>query len=300
MMTGGSRKAPPEPLSTIPGSSTPSTGVTQSESTSAKLDNRALLSSSDVGSSSSILGGDNNNINNNSQFNTSTSTSTGAGDNETNTAKHSLSDASNLPQFRSALEYADVKDFAYPNFHPLHYGVALSSRDSEYSSYLSLEEEEENNPSSKISNTASKFADGPPWQEDADLNSPIITNEDNNREYEFSVASADEIHGKAIALFEFVPENDNEVPLREGQVIWVSYRHGQGWLVAENPETGETGLVPEEYVQLLSATDTSAFEEDHDQEEAEIYASPEADSEGWVDEDTKTVNKHLDNMSLDS
>lgn len=293
MMTGGSRKAPPEPLSAIPGSSTPNTGANKLESASAKVDNAALLSSSDAGASSPSLGGDNTNINNNNNnSNTSTNTST-----NTAAAKHSLSDALNFPQFRSALEYADVKDFAYPNFHPLHYGVALSSRDSEYSSYSSSLDEDENNNSA---NPASKFADGPPWQEDADLNSPIITNDDNNREYEFSVASADEIHGKAIALFEFVPENDNEVPLREGQVIWVSYRHGQGWLVAENPETGETGLVPEEYVQLLSATDTTAFEEEHDQEEAEIYASPEADSEGWVDEDTKIVNKNLDNMSLDS
>lgn len=62
---------------------------------------------------------------------------------------------------------------------------------------------------------------------------------------------SDEINRKAIALFDFVPENDNEVRLTEGQVIWVSYRHGQGWLVAEDPETGENGLVPEAYVDLL-------------------------------------------------
>ncbi|UKZ75491.1 hypothetical protein TrVFT333_003177 [Trichoderma virens FT-333] len=36
-----------------------------------------------------------------------------------------------------------------------------------------------------------------------------------------------------------------------GQIIWVSYRHGQGWLVAEDPKTQESGLVPEEYVRLL-------------------------------------------------
>ncbi|ODV79727.1 uncharacterized protein CANTADRAFT_35391, partial [Suhomyces tanzawaensis NRRL Y-17324] len=53
---------------------------------------------------------------------------------------------------------------------------------------------------------------------------------------------------KAIALFDFTPENDNEVGLTAGQLIWISYRHGQGWLVAEDPESGENGLVPEEYV----------------------------------------------------
>ena len=59
------------------------------------------------------------------------------------------------------------------------------------------------------------------------------------------------MHGKAVALFDFERENENELPLVEGQVIWVSYRHGQGWLVAEDPKTQESGLVPEEYVRLL-------------------------------------------------
>ncbi|PWW79122.1 hypothetical protein C7212DRAFT_153733, partial [Tuber magnatum] len=59
------------------------------------------------------------------------------------------------------------------------------------------------------------------------------------------------MHGKAVALFDFIRENENELPLVEGQVVWVSYRIGVGWLVAEDPKTGESGLVPEEYVRLL-------------------------------------------------
>ncbi|KAF2224840.1 SH3 domain-containing protein, partial [Elsinoe ampelina] len=55
----------------------------------------------------------------------------------------------------------------------------------------------------------------------------------------------------SLALYDFSPENDNELELREGQIIQVGYRHGQGWLVAMNLETGEQGLVPEEYVRLL-------------------------------------------------
>lgn len=70
--------------------------------------------------------------------------------------------------------------------------------------------------------------------------------------------SSDEINRRAVALFDFVPENDNEVALREGQVIWISYRHGQGWLVAEDPDSGENGLVPEEYVEIF-------YEEDADE-----------------------------------
>lgn len=59
------------------------------------------------------------------------------------------------------------------------------------------------------------------------------------------------MHGKAVALFDFEQENENELPLIEGQVIWVSYRQCQGWLVAQDPSTHEIGLVPEEYVRLL-------------------------------------------------
>jgi hypothetical protein len=73
-----------------------------------------------------------------------------------------------------------------------------------------------------------------------------------SRDYQFTITSPDEeMHGKAVALFDFQRENENELPLVEGQIIWVSYRHGQGWLVAEDPRTQESGLVPEEYVRLL-------------------------------------------------
>jgi hypothetical protein len=73
-----------------------------------------------------------------------------------------------------------------------------------------------------------------------------------SRDYQFTIASPDEeMHGRAVALFDFAKENENELPLVEGQVILVSYRHGQGWLVAQDPKTGDTGLVPEEYVRLL-------------------------------------------------
>lgn len=71
--------------------------------------------------------------------------------------------------------------------------------------------------------------------------------------------------GPSLALYTFVPENANELALREGQIIQVGYRHGQGWLVAMDLETGEQGLVPEEYVRLLE------------------------DIEGWEEEDTQEV-----------
>ena len=48
--------------------------------------------------------------------------------------------------------------------------------------------------------------------------------------------------GRSLALYPFEPENSNELRLREGQVIMVSYRHGQGWLVAEGPGDGGAGV----------------------------------------------------------
>ena len=73
-----------------------------------------------------------------------------------------------------------------------------------------------------------------------------------SREFQFAVGCPDEeMHGKAVALFDFTREHENELQLVEGQVIFVSYRHGEGWLVAEDPKSGESGLVPEEFVRLL-------------------------------------------------
>lgn len=74
-----------------------------------------------------------------------------------------------------------------------------------------------------------------------------------SKDYSFTIASPDEeMNGKAIVLFDFTPEHENELGLCEGQIILVSYRQSQGWLVAEDPSTGESGLVPETFVRLLS------------------------------------------------
>lgn len=133
---------------------------------------------------------------------------------------------------------------------------------------------------------------GPPWKEDSDLASPVVIShavgDRISKEYEFSVASADEIHGRAVALFDFIPENENEAPLKEGQVIWVSYRHGQGWLVAEDPRTGETGLVPEEYVQIINGNEylssqtenlNEHYTEDDDEQQKQDSLQPQEGEE---------------------
>lgn len=100
--------------------------------------------------------------------------------------------------------------------------------------------------------------------------------------------SIGEINRKAIALFDFSPENDNEVRLREGQIIWISYRHGQGWLVAEDPITGEHGLVPEAYVDVLQVAESTGDDDDAPKrflpEIFDEFSSRDSEDE-WVDTD---------------
>lgn len=132
--------------------------------------------------------------------------------------------------------------------------------------------------------------------------------------------SSDEINLRAVALFDFTPENDNEVPLKEGQEIWVSYRHGQGWLVAEDPQTGENGLVPEEYVEILMAEEElddepQQFlplilkrlpEEDEEKEEENVLDRKKHNDEDdeWEDtegeEEENTIKNHENGVSKDT
>lgn len=251
----------------------------------------------------------------------------------------SISDKSSIPgrsagiesvaQFQSSLSYCDVHDFAYPDFHPLHYGVVLEpdkkgsrgeansggsasasgSGAGGFDDYDSNEDDEfedveDNDDDDNYNYQYNNDNDGPPWEQDADLASPVVhsrtVGDRISREYEFSVSSIDEIHGRAVALFDFIPENDNEAPLKAGQIVWVSYRHGQGWLVAEDPHSGETGLVPEEYVQMLNASDI--YHSPEPAEGHEHQQEQEHDEEGdWEDEGdgTKQVDE-VDDSAIDT
>jgi hypothetical protein len=128
-----------------------------------------------------------------------------------------------------------VRDFAYAVDHPLHYGV-------------------DNAHDPSFENAEGDHDDVPWASQDEEIH-----NEEGDTTERYN---DNNVKGKAIALFDFVPENDNEFALKEGQIIWINYRHGQGWLVAADfIESGDetansidnerSGLVPEEYVQLL-------------------------------------------------
>lgn len=93
--------------------------------------------------------------------------------------------------------------------------------------------------------------------------------------------------GPSLALYTFVPENANELALREGQIIQVGYRHGQGWLVAMDLETGEQGLVPEEYVRLLR--DIEGWGEDEETEGEEMELGGREEQSGGVGAEVEEV-----------
>lgn len=135
-----------------------------------------------------------------------------------------------LDQDNDVVGYISIKDYAYEESNPLHFGY--------------FEEEEGEGESDKEIDVG---------ESEGDLRL-------NNRE---SVLLPDEyvVNRKAIAMYAFVPENDNELELNEGDIVYISYKHGQGWLVAENHDRSKTGLVPEEYVQLIDEKDSEEGDE---------------------------------------
>ncbi|RUS21976.1 SH3 domain-containing protein [Jimgerdemannia flammicorona] len=65
-----------------------------------------------------------------------------------------------------------------------------------------------------------------------------------------ALSEASDFTGRqARALYDFDAENPSECSFREGELIWVQYRQCPGWLVADVGD--ETGLVPENYVEIL-------------------------------------------------
>ncbi|CCF56882.1 hypothetical protein KAFR_0B05860 [Kazachstania africana CBS 2517] len=137
----------------------------------------------------------------------------------------------NVADDLSDISYISIKDFAYDDAHPLHYGYFNDGED---------DEDEE---------------------EDTYLEPNETSNDNIDRRQSIILPNEYVINQRAIALYDFEPENDNELGLHEGDIVFISYRHGQGWLVAENQPRTKTGLVPEEFVSFL----------DNDEEDKEAH-----------------------------
>lgn len=128
----------------------------------------------------------------------------------------------------------------------------------------------------------------PPFREDGDQ---VPYSPQDQEDHRPESASLDEsFAGPSLALYDFQPEHDNELVLREGQIIQVGYRHGLGWLVAMDPETGEQGLVPEEYVRLLR--DIEGWGEEQD-----VDADNDADAELEDTTTTTTISTVADDLA---
>lgn len=149
------------------------------------------------------------------------------------------------------------------------------------------------------------FTGTPPWLQSTD-------EDDQSEEEQLTSSPDDELHGRAVALFDFAPEHENEFALQEGQVIYISSRHGLGWLVAVDIHHGECGLVPEEYVRLLEPDEAGFSDHEHDahaaykalsptkaakdQEYVKDPATQDEDQSEWVDDLPElTGDDHIDN-----
>ncbi|KAK5009411.1 HOG (high osmolarity glycerol) pathway protein, partial [Cryomyces antarcticus] len=146
-----------------------------------------------------------------------------------NTQSRSRPQSTVFPAFHTSLPYALVRDFAYPDSHPLHYGPppeppsGLSTPASEYKRRLSdLPETWDSKghwsagpwganealyggnqrqtgggqqlPSTSF--TTFSEGDGPPWSEDEDLHSPVVTSS-RHKKQKSSLADVEQRRGRS-------------------------------------------------------------------------------------------------------
>lgn len=127
--------------------------------------------------------------------------------------------------------YISIKDYAYDESNPLHHGYFNQPGDSNTTDVKFM----------NLSNYTFNWSD----------KSTRIFN-DSERRQSILLPNDQIINQKAVAMYDFLPENDNELELKEGDMVFIGYKHGQGWLVAENSKRTKTGLVPEEYVSFIN------------------------------------------------
>ncbi|KAF9382579.1 hypothetical protein CPB97_007057 [Podila verticillata] len=115
-----------------------------------------------------------------------------------------------------------VRDFAYPKTHPYHLGHFPPPAYEE-----SDVEEDDDEPMGWYSDSREE-EETTSFQEDEAL---------------------DRTYGQARGLYDFDAEADTELSFREGEYLWIHSRQFPGWFLGEI--AGVTGLVPENYVQIL-------------------------------------------------
>jgi hypothetical protein len=137
--------------------------------------------------------------------------------------------------------------------------------------------------SEDVEDPSSGWTDPPPWLATPGNATPTSS----HMEEDAQDLGEGEVHGRAVALFDFTPEHENEFALVEGQQVFISSMHGLGWLVAVDPITSDCGLVPEEYVRFLADDEVWALQEEEEgNPEPSDHAQQAEDGaeDGWVDE----------------
>ena len=111
-----------------------------------------------------------------------------------------------------------VRDYAYPKTHPYHQGQYPPEPEYEASDVDEDEEMYHNH-------------------DDDDSDIARVGDEE------------DRTQGHARGLYDFDAENPSELSFKEGDTLWIHCRQFPGWFLGEME--GHSGLVPENYVQLL-------------------------------------------------
>lgn len=221
----------------------------------------------------------------------------------------------------STMSQVNVKDFAYALSDPKHFGIYPSDDEDEdededvdeapdgddYShdgineKDLNYNENSDYHTQDGINHLQSsmvphKFANSYSKIPDSSIDTDLQTNEVRNTygkptiengtklgRQESAYPTEDENNDilHAVALYEFTPENSNELPLSPDQLLIINYECGDGWLVAHDPFTGQTGLVPSEYIRILEIETT---EEDCDAEVYSEFAEDAKDAQQFMPE----------------
>ncbi|KAJ1958771.1 HOG (high osmolarity glycerol) pathway protein [Linderina pennispora] len=124
---------------------------------------------------------------------------------------------------RHPLAHAEpvIRDFAYSKDDPRHEGVFEG-----------------------IHAVASEDEDGGQHIEDADPWSSFESGGPN-----VSAPTTNTILGKAKALYDFEAENPTELAFEENDMLFISYKQCDGWLVGY--KGNQVGLIPENYVEFI-------------------------------------------------
>ncbi|TID14797.1 hypothetical protein CANINC_004468 [Pichia inconspicua] len=223
------------------------------------------------------------------------------------TLTESRSDDPNDTSFTDSEPTVNIKDFAYDLSDPRHFGIYppddTDENDLEDEGKYDSEEEfqdsigymryESIDPEEEYIDKNSLFVEGRSILND-EVSSELEKNDSND------VDDDDTGLVHAIALYPFVPENSNELSLVPDQHLIINYECGDGWLVAYDPGSGQTGLVPSEYIYIVDVDPVVEEFDDDDVDNAQRFM-PELlghnDSQN-VDNETQRLSQKFNDLSV--